>query len=411
MAGKASVEFEFPFCKVPIETFVKSNRTVQKNLDKDYTVVNNAMNTLIDREKANPDVEKTCNSLDKIITKLRGVKRKLQEAEAESDTQLEHFHKRIEHLWQLLPADQPATEQAPTSSASSTSCAVVVGSEERISATVHQTRIQRQLVDYLLRRGYSKTADTLTKRYNLQALVDIAVFHSAQPIIDSLLRKHSCTEALQWCKENQVRLKKNKSMLEFHLRLQEFISMIQKKEKFKALEYCQKYLSGQAATQLGILKSSLSALVLYSFHPPQYQFLFDHQRWEDLVEEFKKELLVVSQLGPNIPLHMLLQSGMLALNAPQAYESGEFNPNDPMCSQEFQQLAEDLPKANRKNSTLVCRVSGEVMDGDNPPLVLPNGRVYSTQSLKKLRDVDGTVCCPATNDRYHWSQLHKVYVM
>ena len=29
-----------------------------------------------------------------------------------------------------------------------------------------------------------------------------------------------------------------------------------------------------------------------------------------------------------------------------------------------------------KRSTLVCRYSGEVMDDDNAPLVLPNGQVY-----------------------------------
>ncbi len=31
------------------------------------------------------------------------------------------------------------------------------------------------------------------------------------------------------------------------------------------------------------------------------------------------------------------------------------------------------------DSSLVCRVTGRIMDADNPPLMLPNGYVYSTE--------------------------------
>jgi macrophage erythroblast attacher len=42
-------------------------------------------------------------------------------------------------------------------------------------------------------------------------------------------------------------------------------------------------------------------------------------------------------------------------------------------------LGEDLPMAHHINSTLVCGLSGDIMNEDNPPLMLPNGHVYGTK--------------------------------
>ena len=45
--------------------------------------------------------------------------------------------------------------------------------------------------------------------FDLQDLVDMDVFYSARNVVDAL-KKHNCTEALQWCAENSARLKKMK---------------------------------------------------------------------------------------------------------------------------------------------------------------------------------------------------------
>jgi hypothetical protein len=43
----------------------------------------------------------------------------------------------------------------------------------------------------------------------------------------------------------------------------------------------------------------------------------------------------------------------------------------------FRKLAEQHPFAKHFHSKLVCYISKELMNEDNPPLVLPNGYVYS----------------------------------
>lgn len=52
---------------------------------------------------------------------------------------------------------------------------------------------------------------------------------------------------------------------------------------------------------------------------------------------------------------------------------------DPLSQESFRKLAQPLPYSKQHHSKLVCYISKELMDTENPPLVLPNGYVYSTK--------------------------------
>lgn len=51
----------------------------------------------------------------------------------------------------------------------------------------------------------------------------------------------------------------------------------------------------------------------------------------------------------------------------------------PTCGEYIKVLANEVPMSHHVNSTIVCRISGEVMDSDNVPLAFPNGYVYSSK--------------------------------
>jgi macrophage erythroblast attacher len=55
---------------------------------------------------------------------------------------------------------------------------------------------------------------------------------------------------------------------------------------------------------------------------------------------------------------------------------------DPLSLVGFRKLAEPLPFSKQHHSKLVCHITKELMDTENPPLVLPNGYVYSTKVLR-----------------------------
>lgn len=64
------------------------------------------------------------------------------------------------------------------------------------------------------------------------------------------------------------------------------------------------------------------------------------------------------------------------------------NPDCPVCSKSLNKLAQPLPMAHCANSRLVCKISGEVMNENNPPMMLPNGYVYG-YNVSTLQDEQG----------------------
>jgi macrophage erythroblast attacher len=70
-----------------------------------------------------------------------------------------------------------------------------------------RVRLDRLLVDHMLRSGYLQSAKQLAEEKDICDLVDLNVFVQCQRIADSL-RRGETKDALQWCGENKVALKK-----------------------------------------------------------------------------------------------------------------------------------------------------------------------------------------------------------
>ncbi|KAJ8576186.1 hypothetical protein ON010_g3027 [Phytophthora cinnamomi] len=85
----------------------------------------------------------------------------------------------------------------------------------------------------------------------------------------------------------------------------------------------------------------------------------------------------------------------------------------PACSEVGSQLCTGLPFAYHPHSRLVCRVTQSVMDEHNPPLVLPNGRVYSKRGIELLtqRSTDGMIKCMDTHDVFSPTDVKPVYIL
>lgn len=113
---------------------------------------------------------------------------------------------------------------------------------------------------------------------------------------------------------------------------------------------------------------------------------------------------------------------------------------DPLSHEGFRKLALPLPYSKQNHSKLVCYISKELMDTENPPLVLPNGYVYSTKvcnwshitnNLKSIKVMltysciiiiikqaleemakqnHGKITCPRTGLVCDYTDLNKVYV-
>jgi len=70
------------------------------------------------------------------------------------------------------------------------------------------------------------------------------------------------------------------------------------------------------------------------------------------------------------------------------------------------------PAPQHVQSKLVCALTHEVMDADNPPLVLPNGMVYSTRAVDLIsRRNNGKMVCPATESVFPASDAKRLFIL
>lgn len=70
-----------------------------------------------------------------------------------------------------------------------------------------RTRLDRLLVDYLLRNGYSQSAAALAQQKGIEQLVDTDTFVQMNMIKNSL-RSGRVNEALAWSSENKKELRR-----------------------------------------------------------------------------------------------------------------------------------------------------------------------------------------------------------
>ncbi|ONI24073.1 hypothetical protein PRUPE_2G222200 [Prunus persica] len=215
-----SLKLEHQFLRVPFEHYKKTIRANHRVVEREMSSVINGVSEAADSDDMSSD--DAVNHLSSLVSRLQGLKRKLEEGSRTEHLQAQRCRARLDHL-----------ESADVESLSDW----------------NNTRLNRILVDYMLRMSYYDTAAKLAESRNIQDLVDIDVFQEAKKVIEALQNKE-VGPALAWCAENKSRLKKSKSKFEFQLRLQEFIELVRAENNLRAITYAQKYLAPWGTTHM-----------------------------------------------------------------------------------------------------------------------------------------------------------------
>lgn len=121
-----------------------------------------------------------------MINRMQGLKRKMETLHEEEKVLHQHSRKRIQHLQDLY--DIPSLAD------------VKYDDWSRI-------RLNRLLVDYLLRSGYGESARALAREKGIEELVDLDVFVQCHQIEESLRRRNT-QECLAWCAEHRPMMRK-----------------------------------------------------------------------------------------------------------------------------------------------------------------------------------------------------------
>ncbi|KAE8628878.1 hypothetical protein XENTR_v10000269 [Xenopus tropicalis] len=408
---------EYPTLKVPYETLNKRFRAAQKNIDRETSHV-----TMVVAE-----LEKTlssCSAVDSVVSLLDGVVEKLSVLKRKAVIQ-PHSHIPSPSTMEskvpesITPQWNKAVESIQAEDESAKLCKRRIEhlkehSNDQVAAINmwKKKRMDRMMVEHLLRCGYYNTAVKLARQSGIEDLVNIEMFLTAKEVEESLERQETMT-CLAWCHDNKSRLRKMKSCLEFSLRIQEFIELIRQNKRLDAVRHARKHFSQAEGSQLDEVRQVMGMLAFPSdTHISPYKDLLDPARWRMLIQQFRYDNYRLHQLGNNSVFTITLQAGLSAIKTPQCYkEDGTSkNPDCPVCSKSLNKLAQPLPMAHCANSRLVCKISGDVMNENNPPMMLPNGYVYGYNSLLSIRQ-DDKVVCPRTKEVFNFSQAEKVYIM
>lgn len=129
--------------------------------------------------------EQSLSSLDAAIARIQTLKRKMEGIHEEEKTLQRQLRKRIQHLQELY---------------------TVPGLTDVKYDQWSRIRLNRLLVDYLLRNGYEGSAKSLAREKGIEDLVDLDVFNNCHKIAESLRQKRTI-EALAWCAEHKASLK------------------------------------------------------------------------------------------------------------------------------------------------------------------------------------------------------------
>jgi hypothetical protein len=178
-----------------------------------------------------------------------------------------------------------------------------------------------------------------------------------------------------------------------------------------AIMYARKHLAAWGSTNMKELQQAMATLAFKSNTDcAGYKILFDMQQWDNLTQEFKQEFYKLYGMTHEPLLNIHLQAGLSALKTPFCYEEG-CTKEDPLSQDIIRKLAEPLPFAKHIHSKLVCYITKEPMNDDNPPLVLPNGYVYSTKAMEQMAMRNqGRITCPRTGAVCNFQDLSKAYI-
>lgn len=409
------------------------------------------------------------NIPDSTTDALRARLLHLREALVVADAQEKEFLERCHRKLQTLAMAQKDDEANNTTSGNGNS---QHDPPRRGLATGGKHQLLRLVGEYLLRQGYFESLALLEEEggSTQQAgggsggggggLFDLDIFLECREVERQLVEGRDCVGALAWCADHASKLRRLGSSLEFQLHKQHFLELVRRKDRIQALEYASQHLSptttsataavasgataapGLSAEQLLEVQQAMATLALADPEGctvPEYQRLFAVERWGELGGLFAAEARrCYGMTTPFTTLEACLQAGLTALKTPlcrrgapgerkakkedeedkemEEGDEGNYNQDCPVCSMTGRALAAGLPLAHFGNSYLTCRCTGEAMDGENPPMVLPNGRVYSQRAIREhlLSVEEGgevRVICPRTGDSFASSEVQSIFVV
>jgi macrophage erythroblast attacher len=392
--------------QVPLHQINKQFRASQKAQEQGANVALKALKDLLQRVSAKEDAgesvspDKIIAALDKITTKLQEIKDQVQSSSLDLQTGLESLTFRIA----MRNGTSPLQQETHDSKRARSSLENPASTERMLELAV--------ISNHLLRTSRFRTFKTLCNESDCTFLLqDAEIFQTHSDVCKGLCNKHEAEPALQWCTENRSSLKKLNSTFEFDLRLRQFCELVEAGDIKEAVLFSRKYLAQNAHDETMRKAMAMLAFPKGTLENTPYKQFVSGDNWAELGEKFLKERGEVMNLNFVSPLEILVRVGLAVTRTQTCKPDGPGRAAGcPACQPSLGKLAISIPRTLRERSSLVCRISGAVMED---PLVLPNGQAYSRSALEQMAFSrgDGKVCCPVTHQEFYLKDAKRAFVL
>lgn len=319
------------------------------------------------------EVQDALSQVDSMISRMKGLKRKIYQLKEEQNTHLVKTKARIDFLARLNSPDMTDIDCDAFKSWS-------------------RTRLEMLISDYCLREGMIKTAKLHSEKLGIENLVDSEELSSCFAIEQSLRKEHTTDKCQAWCQENRQFLKKIRSNLEFEIKLQQFIELARAGKRPEAIQYYRQQLIKNSDTNYEVMRQ---VSTLLAFSPDQkiepYTEFYSDKRWDVLADTFVETFQDLHGLPTKSAFLRYLATGISALKTHSCdlYEDGEEDAPPrkyknkqkmdlsrgymcPVCSVELRKLAKPLPFALHAKSHT-----------EPDSVVLGNNRIYGLSRLQE----------------------------
>ncbi|QNP99842.1 YALIA101S03e13828g1_1 [Yarrowia lipolytica] len=366
---------EEPLLRVPYEMLRKNLKTVHKHMTQESTMVEQTLSKLqqstqhVAAEYGEKQQEEARESLDHLISRVRGLKRKIATLKEEQNETLTTTKARVEHLNVIFDNEKETDPEK----------------QKETEKKWLRTRLERLLTDYFLRQGFSETAKSFAQNRGITSLVDVTILDQCISVETSLRQRHSTAECLAWCSENRSFLRKTRSSLEFEVRLQHYVELVKSGRVEDALKYCQRFLSKNADIHLREIQQAAGLLAF----PPgtegsPYKDLYACERWNQLSRKFVQTFADVHGLSDGSSLLYTLSTGLSVLKTHSCRNFGapaelpitadkdeDMDPSLTSSARPYARRSENLPSVFGSGFSIRMYGSDEIRGLDTLPVIPP----------------------------------------
>ncbi|VDM38525.1 unnamed protein product [Toxocara canis] len=304
---------EYTSLKVPYELLNKRFRTAQKSIDRHNFRVREAANELskqIEAEKVN-DIITVAPQTQTMMERLDALQESFSQVVADEMSMAKLLQSRINYLKEVKSVRLPCSIAKNGSS-----CFKANTDDAWKRETWKQQRINRLIIDHLLRSGYFETAQKLAEQSDVEVMCNKSIFMIAKQVEDSLSR-HETDRCIEWIMDNKSKLRRLKSNLEIALRIQECIEMVKKGQRMQAVMYARKHFStlppqlwtGPVLKVMGLIGFGRT------YDIESYKALCSDDKWDMLIELFRQENARIFQVF----IYALLYDQLLCIVTTRVY--------------------------------------------------------------------------------------------